>query len=126
MARPNWVGHNDVGLPWMKLMSGVSPTLVRSAMNACHISGATAMQYWEKTKLSPAASERTIGMMSRSKVASSGLGPTSSGSFHLVMAPVKMPHAARRVSFRSLMRWPESSRRLYMKDRPPEVTGTYT
>ncbi len=64
--------------------------------------------------------------MLRSYEASCGLVATISGSFHFVIAPVKILHAACARQLEIVTRFPERSARLYMNARPPALTGTYT
>ena len=85
------------------------------------------MQNCENTKLSPAPSARMTGAMSRLKPASCGFVATISGSFHFLIAPVKILHdvpAGELQVVDAAGRTP--SIRLYMNASPPALTGTYT
>ena len=72
----------------------------------------------------PEPSERTTGTMVRAGSVRPGLSAASAGSFHEVMAPVKILATFSPDSRRLVTRWPLILR-LYMNAVPPAVIGMY-
>src|SRR5262245_41247723 len=114
MPRPGTIGYTEVWVHGLRCAA---------AQYAVHMEFCVATSHWVNWAVEPEPSDRTTGMILIDGRRSRGLSAAIAGSFHILIAPVKIFAMFAPDSRRFVTRWLPIFR-LYMNVVPPAETGT--